>query len=234
MAAKAILMEQLKQILRLRRDGFSIKAIVRQTGISRPTVKKYLARIKDTVIDESDLPAPDSKTLSKTAYNNDTTTLKGERYQALLEHFGYAETEVNKTGVTKQLLWFEYKDGYPDGYNYSQYCYHFNEFVRHKEVVMHLEHVAGEQIMVDFAGKKLSYVDTSSGEIIPCHVFIAVLPHSGLVYCQAVHTQNTYDFISCINGMLKFFGGVTQTILCDNLKTAVTRPSRYEPVFTEM
>ena len=234
MAAKAILMEQLKQILRLRRDGFSIKAIVRQTGISRPTVKKYLARIKDTVIDESDLPAPDSKTLSKTAYNNDTTALKGERYQSLLEHFGYAETEVNKTGVTKQLLWFEYKEQYPDGYNYSQYCYYFNEFVKHKEVVMHLEHVAGEQIMVDFAGKKLSYVDTSSGEIIPCHVFIAVLPHSGLVYCQAVHTQNTYDFISCINGMLKFFGGVTQTILCDNLKTAVTRPSRYEPVFTEM
>jgi transposase len=34
--------------------------------------------------------------------------------------------------------------------------------------------------------------------------------------------------------MLKFFGGVTQTILCDNLKTAVTRPSRFEPVFTEM
>src|SRR5664279_3332861 len=34
--------------------------------------------------------------------------------------------------------------------------------------------------------------------------------------------------------MLRFYGGVSQTILCDNLKTAVSRPSRYEPVFTDM
>ena len=34
--------------------------------------------------------------------------------------------------------------------------------------------------------------------------------------------------------MLLFFGGVPATILCDNLKTAVTAPSRYEPVFTEL
>lgn len=230
MAAKAIQMEQLKQVLQLKRDGLSIKAIARYTGIARNTIKKYLARVDDI----NHAAAVKGKELSTVAYNNDISDLKGKRYTNLLDHFCYAEKELNKTGVNRQLLWLEYKDGYPDGYNYSQYCYHFNEFVRHKEVVMHLEHVAGEQIMVDFAGKKLSYVDTDSGEIIPCHVFIAVLPHSGLIFCQAVHTQNTYDFISCINGMLKFFGGVTQTILCDNLKTAVTRPSRYEPVFTEM
>jgi transposase len=234
MSAKAILMEQLKQILRLRQEGFSIKAIVRHTGISRPTVKKYLSLIRYAGVNDCDLSKLNGKELSNTVYNNDTSAHKGERYISLLEHFKYAETEVNKTGVTRQLLWLEYKDQKPDGYNYSQYCYHFNDFLRHKEVVMHLEHVAGEMIMIDFAGKKLSYVDIMSGEMIQCHVFIAVLPHSGLVYCQAVHTQNTYDFISCINGMLKFFGGVTQTIVCDNLRTAVTRPSKYEPVFTDM
>ena len=234
MAAKAILMEQLKQILRLQRDGFSINAIVRHTGVSWPTIKKYLTRIQNAVIDDADTAGLSNKELSAAVYNNDTTASRGDRYSKLLDHFLYAETELKKTGVTRQLLWIEYKEQYPDGYNYSQYCYHFSEFLKNKEVVMHLEHVAGEQIMVDFAGKKLSYVDTGSGEIIPCQVFIAVLPHSGLIFCQAVHTQNTYDFISCINGMLKFFGGVTQTILCDNLKTAVTRPGRYEPVFTEM
>ena len=44
MAPKAIAMEPVKQILPLYQDGFSIKAIVRLTGISRPTVKKYLRR----------------------------------------------------------------------------------------------------------------------------------------------------------------------------------------------
>ena len=55
-----------------------------------------------------------------------------------------------------------------------------------------------------------------------------------MIYCRAVHTQNTFDFVDCINGMLCYYGGATRIIICDNLKTAVTRPSRYEPVFTNM
>jgi len=65
-------------------------------------------------------------------------------------------------------------------------------------------------------------------------VFVAILPFSGLIFCKAVPTQRTADFIACINDMLRFYGGVPKTILNDNLKTAVTRPCKYEPVFTEM
>ncbi|MEI6950701.1 IS21 family transposase [Paraflavisolibacter sp. H34] len=225
-------MEQLKQILQLQNDGFSIKAIARHTGLARNTVKKYLARTANTDTEPS-TPADDNQ-LASIAYNDDTTTFKSERYTSLLQHFCYAETEVKKVGVTRQLLWQEYKEQHPDGYNYSQYCFRFSEYLQQKEVVMHLEHRAGLTIMVDFAGKKLSYTDAQSREIIPCQVFVSVLPHSGLVFCKAVHTQNTYDFIDCINSMLTFYGGAAQTILCDNLKTAVVRPSRYEPLFTDM
>jgi transposase len=234
MAAKAIHMKQLKQILRLHRDGFSINEIVRHTGISWPTVKKYLLRVQNVLSEDLEKEILNDKDLSAAVYNNNTITIKGERYTQLLEHFMYAETELKKTGVTRQLLWLEYKEQYADGYNYSQYCYHLSEFLKNKEVVMHLEHTAGEKIMVDFAGAKRSYVDIESGEVIECHIFVAVLPHSGLIFCHAVHSQSTYDFLSCINEMLKFFGGTTLTILCDNLKTAVTRSDRYEPVFTDM
>ena len=88
---------------------------------------------------------------------------------------------------------------------------------------MHIDHDPAAEAMIDFAGKKLSYVDTTSGEIISCQVFIGVLPCSGLIYCKAVHTQNTYDFNDCINAMLKYYGGSPKTILCDNLRTAVSR-----------
>jgi transposase len=226
MAAKPIKMEQLKLILRLHQKGYSIKGIVRQTGISRNTVKKYLANQID---DKLNL-----KTLATTAFNSDSTAFVSTRYERLLEHFKSAEGSLTRTGVTRQLLWQEYKQEDDNGYNYSQYCYHFGEYMRHKEVVMHLEHKAGHEIMMDFAGKKLSYVDINTGELIPCQVFISVLPYSGLIYCKAVHTQGTYDFIECVNSMLKYYGGASQTILCDNLKTAVTRPDRYEPVFTEL
>jgi len=87
---------------------------------------------------------------------------------------------------------------------------------------------------VDFAGKKQYYVDTSTGERIPCEVFVGILPFSGLIFCQAVLSQKTHDFAACINAMLRFYAGVPATILCDNLKTAVLRSDRYEPVFTDL
>lgn len=228
MAAKTIKMEQVKLILNLLEKGYSVKAIARHVGLARNTVRKYLARLNI----ES---ATDIKTekLSGIAFNNDVLHLRSERQAKLFEYFTTAETELKRPGVTRQLLWQEYKEMHVEGYNYSQYCYHFNEYLRHKEVVMHLDHTAGESTMIDFAGKKLSYVDPTSGEVIKCNVFVSVLPYSGLIYCRAVRTQNTFDFIDCLNGMLKYYGGVTQTVLCDNLKTAVSRPSRYEPVFTE-
>src|SRR5690606_5046005 len=122
-------------------------------------------------------------------FNEDTTALRGIRYEQLKEHFAYAEKELSKTGVTRQLLWAEYKELRADGYNYSQYCYHLAEYLRHKEMVMHLEHQARETIMIDFAGKLLSYVCADTSEVISCQVFIAVLPHSGQMFCIALHSQ---------------------------------------------
>jgi transposase len=234
MAAKAIAMEPVKQILRLHQDGFSIKAIVRLTGISRPTVKKYLRRIQQGGQENLAPTASNERSLSAIVYDADTAPVSSPRHEVLLEHFSYAEKELTKPGVTKQLLWLEYKDQHPDGYGYSQYCYHFSQWLRHKEVVMHLEHKAAATIMIDFAGKTLRYTDLASGEVVECQVFIAVLPHSGLIFCVAVHTQRTADLAECLNAMLRYYGGVTLIILCDNLKTAVIRPDKYEPLFTDM
>jgi transposase len=99
---------------------------------------------------------------------------------------------------------------------------------------MHLEHKAGDAIMIDFAGEKLSYTDPSTGEIIFWQVFVSVLPFSGLIFVHAVHSQNNQVFTECINEMLFYYGGSPLTILTDHLKTAVTRASKYEPVFTEV
>lgn len=62
---------------------------------------------------------------------------------------------------------------------------------------MHLEYEAGDMIMIDFAGKKLRYVHPATAEVIDCEVFIAILPYSGLIFCKAVHSQKTADFVIC-------------------------------------
>ena len=229
MSQKPIVMEQLKQIIQLKSDGIAIREMARRIGISRNSVRKYLA-----LLDTGNSNELSNRELADQAYNNDMLEHDTQRLQQLTQHFSSAGSELSKTGVTRQLLWQEYLVMHPDGYSYSRYCYHLNQYLKNADVSMHLEYQPGDMIMVDFAGKKQHYVDVYTGERIECQVFIAILPYSGLIFCKAVHSQQTADFTSCINAMLKYYAGAPATILCDNLKTAVIRPSRYEPVFTDM
>lgn len=232
MAQKPITMEQLKQVLQLQADGVSIREIARRAGISRNSVRKYLSLLAAAPSPSAALD--DDKALAQKAYSNDSLVHDTHRLQDLILHFQAAEAELGKTGITRQLLWQEYIGQHPDGYVYSHYCYHLSQYLKNRDLSMHLEYQACDMIMIDFAGKKQHYTDPSTGEKVPCEVFVAILPFSGMIYCQAVHSQQTADFTQCINGMLKFYGGAPATILCDNLKTAVIKPDRYEPVFTDI
>jgi transposase len=232
MSRKLISMEQIKQILQLHNDGIGIREIARRTGLSRNSIRKYIGRVNINS-DKEDAGLSD-KQLASAAYEKRPLLTDARRKESLETHFAYAQKELGKTGVTRQLLWIEYKEQYADGYNYSQYCHHFKNYLKHTDAVMHLEYEAGDMIMIDFTGKKLQYVDNDTGEVIECEVFVAVLPYSGLIFCKAVHSQKTADFITCINAMLKYYSAVAKTILCDNLKTAVIRPCKYEPLFTDV
>ena len=222
-------MELIKQVLQLYNDGVNTREIERRTGVSRNSIKKYLK-----LINASAESALNDAALAQKAYNAANNTFKANQLETLFKYFRSTETELSKTGVTRLLLWQEYLQQHPDGYSYSQYCFHLKEYNRKSDVSMHLEYTAGDMIMMDFAGKKMRYTDQLTGEFVYCHVFIAILPYSGLIFCKPVHTQRTNDFVSCINDMHLFFKGTAATILCDNLKTAVTRPDKYEPGFTDI
>jgi transposase len=232
MAQKPIAMEKLKQLLQLQKDGIGIREMARRIGISRNSVRKYLSLLTADTL--SNPEASDSKMLADKAYGNDSLVHNGHQLQQLILHFKYAEGKLSKIGVTRQLLWQEYINKHPNGYIYSHYCNHLNQYLKNLDLSMHLEYRVADMIMVDFEGKKQHYIELLTGEQIECQVFIAILPFSGFIFCQAVHTQQTADFTHCINTMLKFYGGVLAIILCDNLRTAVIQPNHYELVFTKI
>jgi len=234
MAQKAIDMHQLKQVQQLHRDGVPIKEIARRTGISRKTVKKYLRKLQTTCVSQDDEQQLTDKELSDQIFNNDQTAIGSQRFTTLLAHFEQAKGELHKTGVTRQLLWMEYLQDNPNGYQYSQYCYLFRKYLKDTDPAFHWEYRPGEFSQMDFAGKKLAYVERSTGEVIDCEVFVGVLPFSGLIFCAAVRTQQTADFADCTNHMVNYMGGVTLTYLVDNFRTAVKRADKNEPVFTEL
>ena len=120
----------------------------------------------------------------------------------------------------------EYKQSYPDGYGYTQFCHHLSQHQLAKNPSMVLQHKAGDKLFIDFAGKKLSYIDKQTGEITECQVFIACLPYSDYSFAMAVHSQSTEDFIYALTCCLKEIGGVPQTLVPDNLKSAIIKANK--------
>ncbi len=242
MSAKRKQMHQIKIIFQMKKADHSIRSIVKQTGMSRNTVRDYLRRLQDSGLGyEAAIALSDeelSNLLSRSSESqiNPASTSCDEatmRKHFIKESIDYYRKELQKPGVTKTLLWYEYRKENPTRYGHSQFCWYLLQQERTSEAVFKFYHKPGEQVMVDFAGNKLSYIDKGSGEIIECEVLVCVMPFSGLTYVEVLISQQQQLFIKGLCNALKYFGGVPHSIKCDNLKSAVVKANRYEPNFTE-
>ena len=137
--------------------------------------------------------------------------------------------ELKRPGVTLLLLWEEHRAASPDGYSYSRWCEIYNDWKGRLTPTMRQTHVAGERLMVDYAGTTLSVIDGITGEVLTAQLFVAVLPSSNYTYADATFTQTLPDWIGSHTRALYFFGGVTSIIVSDNLKSGITKACFYEP-----
>jgi transposase len=226
MAGKTITMSKLKQIIRLRGNGVSLQRISKGVGISRNTVKKYLKLIEVKGLDHDELLGMADEQL--TLLLSDPDQISQERHKALKKLLPYLEKELQRTGVTRWILWGEYKQQHPDGYSYAHFCYYLRGWLDSSGATMHFEHHPGDKTYIDFAGKKLHWVDPHTGELHEVEVYVAILGFSQLTYVQAISNQKKEHFIRATENALYYFGGVTQVLVPDNLKSAVTKASKYE------
>jgi transposase len=138
-------------------------------------------------------------------------------------------TERRQPGVTLQLLHLEYLERHPDGYHYTQYCEIYRQWLRRRGLTMRQVHRAGEKSFVDYAGKRPCLTDPATGERLPVELFVMVLGASSYTYAEATCTQQLADWIASHTRAFAFFGGVPAAVVCDQLKSGVTVPCRYEP-----
>ncbi len=88
----------------------------------------------------------------------------------------------------------------------------------------------GEVAQVDFG--RLGLVlkpDVNQRKVI--YALLVTLVYSRHQYVHITHSQKLTDFIDGIEDAWEFFGGVTNRVIIDNLKDAVTKADRYDPVF---
>jgi transposase len=227
-------MQQIRHILQLRAQGIGIREIVQRCGISRPTVRVYLRRWEAMGLPWDALHTLDDEGLGALMYQEAAPAVDPARWEVLQARLPTILRELGRVGVTRQLLWEEYRRDHPQGYAYTQFCQHLRAFGQRRDAVMHFDHKAGERLLIDFAGKKLSYVDVQSGELLEGEVLVAVLPFSNFCYVEAVRSQRLEDFLGAIANALAYLGGVPQAALIDNLKSGVIKPDRYEPTLTEL
>ena len=94
---------------------------------------------------------------------------------------------------------------------------------------MRQTHLAGDKLLVDWAGDTIPIIDPATGEVHAAHLFVAVLGASSYTFAAARWTETLRDWIGAHVSALDFLGGVPKAAVPDNLKAGITRPSRYEP-----
>jgi transposase len=231
MAGQTINMSIVKQIIRLRSNGVPLQSIAKAVNISRNTVKKYLRLMEARGLNAQDLLQMDDVALE--ALFKDPDPQDEARHQTLQDLLPHFEKELSRTGVTRWVLWGEYRNQHPDGYSYSQFCEHYRTWRISRSSTLHLEQLPADKLFIDFTGKKLSLVDPSTGESYEAEIYVAILGYSQLTYVEAVASQRKQDFIEATQNALHFFGGVPKVLIPDNLKSAVTKADKYEAQINE-
>lgn len=127
------------------------------------------------------------------------------------------------------LLWQEYKEREPSGYQYSQFCDLLRRWQGKLDLSMRQEHRAGEKVFVDYCGQTLPIIDSTTGEIREAQVFVAVMGASNYTYAEATWSQSLADWTGSHVRTFVYFGAVPHCIVPDNLLSGVTKTCRYEP-----
>lgn len=233
MPNKQLGMEKIRQVLRCYSQGHGTKSISSMLSVSRNTVKKYLQVFQRSGLDyEQMLSLPDQE-LSKLFHEKSRVKTESERLGELKSLLPEYCKRLKKKGVTREALHREYLSSHPDGYGRTRFYILIQQYIACSRPIMHLEHKAGDKMFIDFAGDKLSIIDLDTGEIIPVEVFVAILPCSQLTYVEAVMSQKKEDLIRASENALLYYQGVPSAIIPDNLKSAVTKSSKYEAILNE-
>ena len=220
-------MRKIKEVLRLKWEhGLSNRKIARSCSISRFTVADYLRRVEGAGLSWPLPPELDEAELEKRLFPLPQVLPPGSRPWP---DWSEIHRELRRKGVTLFLLWEEYKQAHPQGYQYSWFCHQYREWAGKLDLVMRQEHRAGEKVFVDYAGQTAPVVDRTTGEIREAQIFIAVLGASNYTYAEATWSQSLPDWVSSHVRAFQYFGGVAELVVPDNLKSGVTKACLYEP-----
>jgi transposase len=222
-------MRQIRQLLQLHFEhGLSQRLIARSLGVAHSTVKRVFARLPTSGLSWPLDPLVTDAELERRLY-------RGPAHQAAAKRCArpnYAEVakELSRKGVTRLLLWSEYRDRHDDGIGYSVFCDELAGYLADRDLSYRNDHVPGEKAYFDFAGMKLRYRD---GEVErSAHIFTAALGYSNAIFAYAYPDETAVSWLDGQHRAFVAFGGVPKVGVPDNPKALIARADRFEPKLT--
>lgn len=227
MAAERVSMRKTKEILRLY-FGMRLtrRQVARSCNISHSTVADYIRRAEASGIGWPLPEGMDETILERKLFPGSVTAVLSDKPSPRWDEI---HKELKRKGVTLQLLWIEYRQQYPDGYQYSRFCELYRRWAKTLDLSLRQEYRAGEKMFVDFAGKGIEVQDPHTGTRKEAEIFVAVLGASNYTYAEALESQDIPSWIAAHIHTFEYFHGVPRITIPDNLKSGVTKPCRYEP-----
>ncbi len=220
-------MKKISEVLRLRAQGLSIREIAQSVGAGRTTVGEYLRRAEAAGLA---WPLPEGVGEEELDARLFPPAVAGSGALRPVPNWREVHRELKaRKGVTRRLLWLEWREAHPDGWGYSQFCWHYEQWLGAQDVVMRLSYAAGERMFVDFSGDRAPWFDPETGERHDAEVFVAVLGCSGKLYVQATASQDLASFVGAHIGAWESFGGVCEVTVPDNLRAGVSKACFYDP-----
>ena len=227
MPAERLSMRKGREILRLL---WHMKLGLRPTAysckVSHSTVVAYQQRAREAGLSWEEVASMDAGQLEEKLFPAPSSPSSLSRP---LPDWGEVHQELQRPGVTRQLVWEEYKAAQPAGYQYSRFSELYRQWRAKLDLSMRQTHTAGEKLFVDYCGQTVPVVDPSTGEERSAQIFVSVLGASNYTYAVATWSQSLPDWIGSHVRALTFYGGVPSLLIPDNLKSGVTQPCRYEP-----
>lgn len=231
-------METYKQILRYQNAGLSQRETAKVMNISRNTVAKVIHGAIAADVHWEDIRECTEGEIKEKLFPSPSANA----FYAQAD-FEALSLELKKPGVTKKLLWEEYvkechvTEAIP--YQYTQFCAHFNRYIEQAKATMYFEHTPGEKLEVDWAGQTSEILDADTHLPKKVYFFVAALPYSQYSYVEATADMTQESWINAHINLFHFLEGTPRILVCDNLKTAVTKHPKageviLNPAYQEM
>ncbi len=202
-----------------------------QTGICHKRLKKFIELFRENKLSFEEINELSDEDLAELFTITEEPINK--RTESVLKYLQALDRDIKTQKKPIKTLWEDYLIKHPDGLGLSHFKRHIASWRSRIQPSMRFEHKAGDKMYIDFAGEKLVLKCKETNLTKPVEVFVSILGASQLTYIEAVMTQQKEDFIPACENALYFYNGVPAAIVTDNLRSAVTKSSKYEPTINE-